>query len=227
MPVMAIPLGPTLLRHLGATHPNSLAWKSASCAGKPANALFLFGLAPGGVYRASLVAKVAVGSYPTLSPLPDKSGGLLSVALSLGSPPPGVTRHRISLEPGLSSPIPKNKSGHPANWRERSDVSGSRGQLKLQGGLPTLINKELEHFMLRLNHSVCAPMGCILGAERRAYLNTGKFRDDGDGPSRHEPFRAERFCAIIINGSLESTSSTIFATRCDADAKSLRQNVSI
>ncbi len=31
-------------------------------------------------------------------------GGLLSVALSLGSPPPGVTRHRSSLEPGLSSP---------------------------------------------------------------------------------------------------------------------------
>ena len=31
-------------------------------------------------------------------------GGLLSVALSLGSPPPGVTRHRVSVEPGLSSP---------------------------------------------------------------------------------------------------------------------------
>ena len=31
------------------------------------------------------------------------SGGLLSVALSLGSPPPGVTRHRVSVEPGLSS----------------------------------------------------------------------------------------------------------------------------
>lgn len=32
-----------------------------------------------------------------------KAGGLLSVALSLGSPPPGVTRHRVSKEPGLSS----------------------------------------------------------------------------------------------------------------------------
>jgi len=29
---------------------------------------------------------------------------LLSVALSLGSLPPGVTRHRVSMEPGLSSP---------------------------------------------------------------------------------------------------------------------------
>src|SRR5690606_26107204 len=35
---------------------------------------------------------------------PTDAGGLLSVALSLGSPPPGVTRHRVSVEPGLSSP---------------------------------------------------------------------------------------------------------------------------
>ena len=64
----------------------------------------LFGLAPGGVYRAAPVASRAVGSYPTLSPLPRVRGGLLSVALSLGSPPPAVSRHRVSLEPGLSSP---------------------------------------------------------------------------------------------------------------------------
>jgi hypothetical protein len=72
----------------------------------------LFGLAPGGVYRAAPVAGSAVRSYRTLSPLPagplGRAGGLLSVALSLGSPPPGVTRHRISVEPGLSSP-----KGHP------------------------------------------------------------------------------------------------------------------
>ena len=37
-----------------------------------------------------------------------RTGGLLSVALSLGSPPPGVTRHRVSVEPGLSSPRTKN-----------------------------------------------------------------------------------------------------------------------
>src|SRR5260370_27099146 len=34
---------------------------------------------------------------------PDGLGGMFSVALSLGSPPPGVTRHRASVEPGLSS----------------------------------------------------------------------------------------------------------------------------
>ena len=76
----------------------------------------LFGFAPGGVCRAAPVARNAVRSYRTLSPLPSealaKEGGLLSVALSLGSPPPGVTRHRVSVEPGLSSP--------PANTRQRT-----------------------------------------------------------------------------------------------------------
>src|SRR6185312_747701 len=41
--------------------------------------------------------------YPAM-PSPISRGGLLSVALSLGSPPPVVIRHRASLEPGLSSP---------------------------------------------------------------------------------------------------------------------------
>jgi hypothetical protein len=63
----------------------------------------LFGLAPGVVYRAAPVTGNAVGSYPTLSPLPAEAGGLLSVALSLGLPPPDVIRHRVSREPGLSS----------------------------------------------------------------------------------------------------------------------------
>src|ERR1700720_4306765 len=38
------------------------------------------------------------------------TGGLLSVALSLGSPPPGVTRHRVSVEPGLSSPRTRRRA---------------------------------------------------------------------------------------------------------------------
>ncbi len=47
-------------------------------------------------------------------------GGLFSVALSLGSPPPGVTRHRLPVEPGLSSPRHRvasaPKGGHPTIW---------------------------------------------------------------------------------------------------------------
>ena len=58
-----------------------------------------------------------------------RAGGLLSVALSPGSPPPGVTRHRASVEPGLSSP-PK-RSGRPTVWRiallPRSRAAGQYG----------------------------------------------------------------------------------------------------
>jgi hypothetical protein len=38
------------------------------------------------------------------------------VALSLGSPPPGVTRHRRSVEPGLSSPAIARGGGRPILW---------------------------------------------------------------------------------------------------------------
>jgi len=57
-------------------------------------------------------------------------GGLLSVALSLGLPPPGVTRHRASMEPGLSSPRPlRAESGHPAVWLGRDGLLPSRCQI--------------------------------------------------------------------------------------------------
>ena len=65
--------------------------------------------------------------------------GLLSVALSLGSPPPDVIRHRFSVEPGLSSPaiIKGSKgrpSGHLANRTiERSGPGSSRNS---QFGVP-------------------------------------------------------------------------------------------
>src|SRR3954471_6194144 len=45
-----------------------------------------------------------------------RGGGSFSVALSLGLPPPDVIRHRMSMEPGLSSPatfrrLPERPSG--------------------------------------------------------------------------------------------------------------------
>jgi hypothetical protein len=70
----------------------------------------LFGLAPGGACRAPFLTVGAVRSYRTVSPLPvfaeALTGGLFSVALSLGSPPPGITRHLAFPEPGLSSLAP-------------------------------------------------------------------------------------------------------------------------
>ena len=85
----------------------------------------LFDLAPGGVYHAVPVAGPAVRSCRTLSTLPGipqialsfPPGGLLSVALSLGSPPPGITRHRSSLEPGLSSPHRCAATARPSGGR--------------------------------------------------------------------------------------------------------------
>ena len=72
---------------------------------------FLFGLAPDGVYLARAVTLAAVRSYRTLSPFlilrsayaEPQLSSFLSVALSLGSRQPGVTRHPAFLEPGLSS----------------------------------------------------------------------------------------------------------------------------
>ena len=45
---------------------------------------------------------LAAPFHPYLQAL-QRAGGLFSVALSLGSPPPAVNRHRIPVEPGLSS----------------------------------------------------------------------------------------------------------------------------
>ncbi len=52
----------------------------------------------------------AVGSYPTISPLPADAGGIFSVALSVGFPPLGVTQR-----PALWSPdFPRNGVDRPA-----------------------------------------------------------------------------------------------------------------
>lgn len=79
----------------------------------------LFDLASGGVYHAVFVAKDAVRSYRTLSALPvtvRPIGGFLSAALSVRSPCPGITRHRVSVKPGLSSRQRQKplQSGYPA-----------------------------------------------------------------------------------------------------------------
>jgi len=62
----------------------------------------LFGLAPDGVYPATSVAGSAVRSYRTISPLPRSlkpQGGIFSVALSVGSRPPGVTWRPVHWSP--------------------------------------------------------------------------------------------------------------------------------
>ena len=69
-----------------------------------------------------------------------QAGGLLSVALSLESPPPGVTRHRVSVEPGLSSPGAHAGGGHPAIW-SWFDV---RGRPRPRQGTPSCAGARLK-----------------------------------------------------------------------------------
>ena len=87
---------------------------------EPARARPLFGIAPGGACHTVPVARSVVGSYPTVSPSPwlvswanpQHHGSLFSVALSLGLPRPGITRHPYFMEPGLSSGVATRS--HPA-----------------------------------------------------------------------------------------------------------------
>ena len=76
-------------------------------------------LLPVGFTLPPLLPEARWALTPPFHPYHARHGGLLSVALSLGSPPPDVIRHRISVEPGLSSPYRLStlvKRGCPANW---------------------------------------------------------------------------------------------------------------
>ena len=58
-------------------------------------------------------------------------GGLLSVALSLGLPPPGITRHRVFVEPGLSSPaLLKAKQERPSSHLARHYINMTATKVK-------------------------------------------------------------------------------------------------
>jgi len=107
---IVIPLGwlsPATSRDL----PGPLARKTPAMLARGARPLF--GLAPGGVYPATCVAAGAVRSYRTISPLPTCAGGIISVALSLGSLPAGITRHRFPWSPDF----PPDALRHPATIR--------------------------------------------------------------------------------------------------------------
>src|SRR5215472_10756751 len=63
--------------------------------------------------------------------IPERGGGVLSVALSLGSPPPGVTWHRTSVEPGLSSP--RDGGERPSGRLATEDLGAREGAVKQSG----------------------------------------------------------------------------------------------
>jgi len=110
--------GPLVI-YLGRASPRASSGRLEMLASR-AGSLSLSDLAPGGVCLAAPVTRDTGALLPhpfTLAGARRRLGGLLSVALSLGSPPPGVTRHRVSVEPGLSSPGLAAEGGHPADWR--------------------------------------------------------------------------------------------------------------
>ena len=72
---------------------------------------------------------------PPFHPYPGRNrGGLLSVALSLGSPPAGVTRRHVIVEPGLSSTARRRPRSPGHLVRAEPDGPGERGQEPLEAG---------------------------------------------------------------------------------------------
>src|SRR6266852_9711636 len=109
----------------------SLGWLSpATSRGLPAaqatraGSRCLLGLAPTGGCRATPVARRAVGSYPTFSPLPfGEKGGLFSVALSVALRRPGVTWQsalRSSDFPRRARPAGAPRPSHPTATRQEN-----------------------------------------------------------------------------------------------------------
>jgi len=96
-----IPLGAGLLR-CSSYLPAGSASRLNAC---------LFGIAPSGVCLAGCVATPAVRSYRTVSPLPVPCGHRrsLSVALSIASRRPAVSRHFALWSPDF--PLPSLRSG--------------------------------------------------------------------------------------------------------------------
>src|ERR1700760_4436843 len=113
-------------------------------------------LLPVGFTVPSLSPETRWALTPPFHPYPIRGpGGLLSVALSLRSPPPDVIRHRVSVEPGLSSPHRLSalvKRGCPANWQAL--ISRDEPQLppKYAGFTPASINRGN-----RLQNPFCSP----------------------------------------------------------------------
>jgi len=92
----------------------------------------LFDLAPGGACHASRVAARAVRSYRTLSPLPRRRGGLLSVALSLKRPKP-PRRALPGTVPSWSPDFPRTLFPEEKTTRDRpafrrAGFSGADGE---------------------------------------------------------------------------------------------------
>ena len=150
-----IPLGRALRRasrdqpgrRVGNAPASRLAVAGPAPAGRPYSVLLPVGFAlppPSPGARCALTAPFHPCRRIPWSPT-RRAGGLFSVALSLGSPPPAVSRHRISVEPGLSSsddhgppPAVVRPSGAAEMRPGPAGVNRSRPAAALFRRIPTL-----------------------------------------------------------------------------------------
>lgn len=121
---------PVARRLVQSTRMSSAMTRPASAVSRSARPS-LFDLAPGGVCPAASVARSAVRSYRTFSPLPVLAnlGGVFSVALSVGSRPPGVTWHPVLWSPDFPPyrmAIQRPSSRFPPHSVHRGAAIGKR-----------------------------------------------------------------------------------------------------
>ena len=101
------------------------------------------------------------------------AGGLFSVALSLGSPPPAVSRHRIPVEPGLSSTgSPGQARGQAAAVRPSGGARHVQKKARRQGStrshrvLPRPLRRKKPPVLRadRIWFSECVPLPCSVNS---------------------------------------------------------------
>jgi hypothetical protein len=101
------------------------------------------------------------------------AGGLFSVALSLGSPPPAVSRHRIPVEPGLSSTgSPGQARGQAAAVRPSGEARHVQKKARRQGStrshrvLPRPLRRKKPPVLRtdRIWFSKCVPLPCCVNS---------------------------------------------------------------
>ncbi len=129
--------------------------------------VFLFGLASGDAYRAGDVTTTAVGSYPTVSPLPDPQrldwgpialaiGGLFSV-VPVSDHSAWVLPSALPPKSGLSSRNVTATSDHPVF--SNAQVQYRKGSKRLQGQVESRTTEEVLNLpVLRAwlpVHSIC------------------------------------------------------------------------
>src|SRR3569623_2786296 len=119
--------------------------------------------------------------HPFTLAVPEGVGGLLSVALSLGSPPPGVTRHRRFAEPGLSSACKHDAAARPSGGMRLAFALGFWQQQREQNAAALAIDRAVDQL------GAIAPLERDDGGELVGDIVSEAFKRDeetGIAPSR-------------------------------------------